>query len=293
MLRAAACLVACLALPAAAETSAVPARVVSINLCTDQLAMMLAGPDQLISVSELASDPLASSMPEEAAGYVQNRGGAEQVFLLKPDLVLAGTYTARASVDLLRRLGVRVEQVEPVTSLAGVSIQIRQVAAAMGREAEGEALVAEFEAALAALASDLPPGEPPDQALVPAALYYPNGYTTGKGTLSDDVLAHTGFSNIGASAGVTGGGILPMELLVMAEPALVVTSKPYPGASRSEEILSHPALTQLKGRVGVVAFSDADWICGTPHILRAVAAMRAARLSAGGVATAQPEGAGE
>ncbi|WP_283177461.1 hypothetical protein [Gemmobacter sp. 24YEA27] len=27
-----------------------------------------------------------------------------------------------------------------------------------------------------------------------------------------------------------------------------------------------------------MAFSDADWICGTPHILRAVAAMRAARL---------------
>ncbi len=260
------------AAPAAAETaqpSAPPARVVSINLCTDQLAMLLAAPGQLISVSNLASDPLSSSMPAEAAAYVPNRGGAEQVFLLKPDLVLAGTYTSRATVGLLQGLGVRVVQVAPVTSLEGVSDQIREVAAALGREAAGEALVAEFEAGLAALATDLPPA--------PAALYYPNGYTTGAGTLSDDVLRHSGFSNIGAGAGVTGGGILPMELLVMAEPALVVTSKPYPGASRSEEILTHPALARLKASAGVVTSSDADWICGTPHILRAVSAMRAAR----------------
>ncbi len=39
-----------------------PERVVSVNLCTDQLAMLLAAPGQLISVSHLASDPLSSSM---------------------------------------------------------------------------------------------------------------------------------------------------------------------------------------------------------------------------------------
>ncbi|SEB55491.1 ABC transporter substrate-binding protein [Rhodobacter sp. 24-YEA-8] len=270
MLRAATLVLLFGALPVAADPLPPPGRVVSINLCTDQLAMMLAAPGQLVSVSHLASDPLASSMPEEAAAYTANRGGAEQVFLMTPGLVLAGTYTARASVDLLRRLGIRVEQVTPVTSLEGVSAQIREVAGYLGREAAGEALVAEFEAGLAALATDL--------ALKPAALYYPNGYTTGKGTLSDDVLAHTGFANIGAVAGVTGGGVLPMELLVMAQPDLVVTSKPYPGASRSEEILDHPALALLQAEAGLVAFSDADWICGTPHILRAVAAMRAARL---------------
>ncbi|VDC31651.1 ABC transporter substrate-binding protein [Pseudogemmobacter humi] len=246
-----------------------PRRVVSINLCTDQLAMLLAEPGQLISVSDLATDPLASSMIEEARAYPANRGGAEQVFLMHPDLVLAGSYTSQASVALLRDLGVRVVQVAPVDSLAGVSEQIRVIAEALGRAEAGEALVRDFEAGLAALARDLPPAT--------AALYYPNGYTTGKGTLADDVLAYTNFGNVGATAGVTGGGTLPMERLIMADPDVIVTSAPYPGASRSEEILTHPALTELRARAGVVATTDADWICGTPHILRAVAAMRAAR----------------
>jgi iron complex transport system substrate-binding protein len=246
-----------------------PARVVSMNLCTDQLAMLLAAPGQLVSVSFLASDPLSSPMVDQAAGYPPNRGQAEQIFLMHPDLVLAGTYTSLATVDLLRGLGVRVVQVPPVNALSDVAPQIRLVADAMGRGPEGAALAAGFEAGLAALAVDLPPAT--------AALYYPNGYTTGEGTLADDLLDHTGFANIGATAGLTGGGVLPLERLVMAAPQVIVTSTPYPGASRSEEILDHPALAALRDSAGIAATTDADWVCGTPYLLRAVAAMKTAR----------------
>lgn len=254
------------AAPALADTT--PARVVSMNLCTDQLAMLLAAPGQLVSVSHLASDPLSSSMVAEAAAFPANRGGAEQIFLMHPDLVLAGTYTSLASVSLLRDLGVTVVQVPPVTALDEIPGQIRTVGAALGRDAQAEALVAEFQAGLAALATDLPPRR--------AALYYPNGYTVGEGTLADDVLRHAGFDNIGARAGLTGGGTLPLERLVMAAPEMIVTSTRYPGASRSEDILDHPALVDLRAAAGITS-SDADWVCGTPHILRALAGMRAAR----------------
>ena len=106
---------------------------------------------------------------------------------------------------------------------------------------------------------------------------YPNGYTTGTGTLSNEILALTGFDNVGARAGLTGGGILPLERLVLAGPAMIVTSTPYPGASRAEEILVHPALAAVRAQAGVAAFSDPDWVCGTPHVIRAVARMAAAR----------------
>ena len=256
--------------PAAADT---PQRVVSINLCTDQLAMMLAAPGQLISVSHLASDPLSSSMVAQAAAYPPNRGGAEQVFLMHPDLVLAGTYSARASVDLLRILGVEVVEVPIVQSIADVSAALRLVGRAIGREAAAEALALNFEAEIAALS-------PPDR-LASAAMYYANGYTTGAGTLSDQVLSLTGFRNIGAEAGVTGGGILPLERLVMADPEMIVISTPYPGASRAEEILHHPALLALRGRAGATFVSDADWVCGTPYLLRAIAQMQRARSELG------------
>ncbi|MBW7923037.1 MAG: ABC transporter substrate-binding protein [Rubellimicrobium sp.] len=256
-----------LAVPAVAA----PARVVSINLCTDQLAMLLAAPGQLVSVSRLASDPLSSSMADEAAAYPANRGSAEQVYLMHPDLVLAGEYTDHATVDLLRRLGVQVVQVPIVNALDEVPGQLRLVAAALGREAEGEALVARYERDLAALTLDVPE--------LAGALYYPNGYTTGGGTVADDVLTRAGFFNVAVDAGVTGGGILPLENLVLAHPRLVVTSRPYPGASRSEDILRHPALAALGAEARVVAANDADWLCGTPHILRALAAMRELRLA--------------
>jgi len=215
-----------------------PDRVVSMNLCTDQLAMMLAAPGQLVSVSHLASEVQSSSMVEEARAYPMNRGQVEQVFLMRPDLVLAGTYTQVSTVDLLHRLGVEVVQVPPASSFVDAVEQVRIVGRALGQEAEADA---------------------------------------GSGTLANEVLELTGFTNIGATSGVTGGGILPLERLVMAGPELIVTSERYPGASRSEDILVHPALRAVQARAGVELTSDADWVCGTPHLMRAIGKMQAAR----------------
>lgn len=266
-------LAAILALWAGVAVAAPPQRVVSMNLCTDQLAMLLAAPGQLVSVSHLASDPLSSSMVDQARAYPANRGAAEQVYLMRPDLVLAGTYTAAASVDLLRGLGVDVVQVPPANSLAEVADQMRVVGAALGRAEQGNAMAAAFEAEVATLAYA---GDP-----VTAAMYYPNGYTTGAGTLSNEILELTGFRNIGAEAGLTGGGVLPLERLVMAAPKMIVTSTPYPAASRAEEILVHPALQAIRAGAGEARVTDADWVCGTPFILRAVRAMATARRALG------------
>nr|MCU0912260.1 ABC transporter substrate-binding protein [Paracoccaceae bacterium] len=100
-------------------------------------------------------------------------GGAEEVFLKRPDLVLAGTYTTRPTVEMLRRLGVPVEEFPIVQSLDEVAGQMRAVGRALGREAEGARLAAAFEAGLAALRQDI--------ARRPrAALYYANGWTGGR-----------------------------------------------------------------------------------------------------------------
>jgi iron complex transport system substrate-binding protein len=262
-------LAAALALWAGAAAAAPPERVVSMNLCTDQLAMLLAAPGQLVSVSYLSLDPLSSAMVDEARAYPINRGGAEQIYLMHPDLVLAGTDTARASVDLLESLGIRIVQLPPADTLADVAAHMRLIGTALGRAEEGEAMAAAFEADLAQLGFD---GDTAN-----AAMYYPNGYTAGSGTLSDQILQMTGFRNVGAEAGLTGGGILPLERLVMAEPEVVVTSTPYPGASRSEEILTHPALQALRDHAARASVRDADWVCGTPHILNAIRTMAETR----------------
>ena len=260
-----------LALASAAPALAdAPGRVVSINLCTDQLAMMLAAPGQLVSVSDLVSEPQSSSMVKEAAGYPVNHGQAEEVFLMHPDLVLAGSYTALATVDLLRRLGIPVVQVPPANSLAEAVAQVRIVGKALGQDEQAEWVASRFEASIKAARIT--------GTHYTAAFYHPNGYTTGAGTLADEVMGLTGFDNIAATAGVTGGGVLPLERLVMAAPDVLVTSEPYPGASRAEELLTHPALRAVQKNAGATLHTDADWVCGTPFILRAIGAMRQAHI---------------
>lgn len=248
--------------PALAAEEA-PSRVVSMNLCTDQLAMMLAAEGQLLSVSALAGDPRSSAMAEEAGGYHANRGLAEEVYLLKPDLVLAGTYTTRATVDMLRRLGVRVETFELARSLDDVRDRIAQMGEALGREASAEALIAEFDRRRASLRSEV--------ARRPmAALYQANGYTSGDRSLAGEILLAAGFENAASAAGFPQGGRMPLEMLAMAAPEAIVTSRPYPGASRAEDILDHPVVREMRRARGAGSFTDHDWVCGTPHVLRAI-----------------------
>jgi iron complex transport system substrate-binding protein len=245
-----------------------PARVVSINLCTDQLALMLAAPGQLVSVSRLAHDPRSSAMAEAAAALPANSTLAEDVFLHRPDLVLAGTFTSRATVSMLRRLGVDVVELAPATSLDDVSDRLRAVGGALGREAQAERAVARFEADLAALRTEL-------AAKPRAALYYANGYTNGDRTLAGAIVAAAGFANVATELGLAHGGYLSLEELVMAVPDLVVTGRSSEGASRAESVLAHPALSATGG--GRASTTDRDWICGTPHVLRAVQDMAKAR----------------
>ncbi|WP_290558926.1 ABC transporter substrate-binding protein [Aestuariivita sp.] len=249
-----------------------PERVVSVNLCTDQLGLLLADSGQLISVSRLAHEPDSSAMVEAARALPANGSGAEEVYLLTPDLVLAGTFTDSATVQMLRDLGIRVELFAPARSLEDVPARLRQMGAALGRTAVAEEMVARFEADLAALTVTLTPRPR-------AALYYVNSYTSGDRSLASDILAVAGFDNVASEVGLDWGGVLPLEKLVMLAPDLIIQGRDYPGQARAEDTLDHPALLALSDTLQAGQLTDRDWICGTPQVLNAIRAMRDLRLS--------------
>lgn len=251
-------LLSALALPAAAA----PARVVSINLCTDQLAMMLAAPGQLVSVTRLARDPAASVMAEAARAYPANRGQAEEVYLLHPDLVLAGRYTAQPTVAMLRRLGIPVAVFEPADSFADMQADIARMGALLGRKPEAAAMAGAFAARLARIRAASLPGPRPL-----AATWSAQGYMSGHQSLAGEILTTAGFDSLAARMGRAQGSTLPLEALVLADPDLVVTGRIGPGSSRAEAPLTHPALGALTGRRAAV--EDRDWICGLPSVLDA------------------------
>jgi iron complex transport system substrate-binding protein len=48
-------------------TYAAPQKIVSLNLCTDQLLMLLADPNQIASLSKIVDDPNVSILAEKSA----------------------------------------------------------------------------------------------------------------------------------------------------------------------------------------------------------------------------------
>ena len=258
---------------AASARAEPPARVVSMNLCADQLAMLLAAPGQLLSVSDWSARERASMMTAEARKLPLNGGLAEEVFTFAPDLVLAGSFTNRASVDMLRRLGLRVEVLPPARSLSEVRTLIAEVGALLGRETEAAALVEQFDASLAdarAAAAPLPS--------LSSAYYYPNSYTTGAGTLADDIMRAAGLDNAAAALGLRGSVKIPLEVLVMQRPFLIETRYISGGEhGRSYETLTHPALRALRAQRQGAQVEERWQICGTPFVLQAIDALIAAR----------------
>jgi iron complex transport system substrate-binding protein len=245
-----------------------PGRVVSLNVCTDQLALLLGAPGQLVSVSRLAHDPRSSAMAGAARTIPANGASAEEVVLLRPDLVVAGSYTARATVEMLLRLGYRVERFEPARSLEDARGNIRRMGALLGREAEAAEVLAAFDRRLAALADQ------PDRRPV-VAYYLPFNETAGTRSLTGEILAAAGMENLSEARGLPYGGRLPLEALVLAHPDLILVSQPYDSPAQATSMLQHPAL-QATGALRQVVDSP-NWICGTPAVLDAVAAMRALR----------------
>lgn len=276
-----------LSMTAAARLDAAepPRRVVSVNLCTDQLALLLAAPGQLVSVSRLAHDPTMAALAEAAQRIPANSGKAEEIYLLRPDLVLAGTYTTRQSLDMLRRLGIRVEAFPPEQSLDDIRRHIRHMGALLGREAAAEALLARFEADLAVLAR-------PRTATSPlAAVYFGAAGTAGRDSLVDAVLAAAGWRNLAAEIGVVGVGLLPLERLVVARPDAVIGEAPDPGGpALAHASYRHPGLlAAIRSATGVTVLPDRLTICGGPFTLEAVRQLRAL---GDRVATARPPAAG-
>jgi iron complex transport system substrate-binding protein len=255
---------ALVAFAGAARAGEAPRRVVSTNVCTDQMAMLLAADGQLHSVSYLAADPNTSVLVDEAQRFAINHGLAEEVFLMQPDLVLAGSYTTRATVGLLRRLGIRVEEFAPETSFDDVKAGLRRMGDMLGRRNRAEALVAELDRKLAAARAKAHPD-------ITVATYYANAYTSGAGTLVDAVVTASGLTNLATRLGMSGTQQLPLELLVMARPDMLVDSEArYAAPALAQQTFVHPAYRTLAAETGSISVPARYTICGTPFTAEAV-----------------------
>lgn len=263
--------------PAQAQTQAKPQRIVSMNLCTDELLMRLVDPSRIAAITHLSQQPINApiGLGPIASTLKVNHGLAEEVIRLKPDLILAGTFTTTTATSLLRGLGYNVVTFAPENSFEDMRANIRKLAALTGDEARGEQLIAEFDARLAALQAQIPPGETPIFADIGV-----NNFISGADTFYAYVVNAGGYRTLGQALGYSGYRNVSLEQVLTVRPALMSAATPWTSPpSMSTMALGHPALRRMMERIPQVAIPERYTTCGAPSVLGAVEILVNARLA--------------
>lgn len=244
-----------------------PMHVMSVNQCTDQLVLALLPPERIASVSFLARDPGGSLMVAQAHAVATNRGRAEEVLAQRPDLVVAGSFGTPALREMLRDLDYPLIEIDQPASLDDIRRVTRQLAAALDERARGEALIADMDRQLAALARDAGPA-------VPVVAWDRTGFAAAEGSLFGAILTAAGADNrVRQPAGATARP--DVETVLQAAPALLVQGSNHAEApSLGDDALDHPAIRRRWGQRTAFVRS-AYYACGTPLIAEAAIRLRA------------------
>jgi len=257
-------LVFCLSLAGPVRASDKP-RVASINLCTDQLLLALADPEQIVGLSPYSRDATRSWAAAEAARYPRLSGEAEDVLVLKPDVVVAGRFTKRATRELLRGEGFRVEEFDSVRSLDDSKQQILRMGEITGHPDRAAAAVAGLDAAIARAKESV--ARKPLRVLPLSR----RGYVSGGDSLTSSLLAAVGLANPAPQLGYKLGGFASLETIVNLKPDLLLLSD---GGDFAEDqgtaFLLHPALEQLYPPDKRIVIPERLTVCGGPMLADAL-----------------------
>lgn len=255
----------------ATASAAPPQRIVSLNVCADQILVDLVPRQRIAAVTHLATDPLTAAKPDRAQGIAQTRGTAEDVVAHRPDLVLVGEYSTPATTDLLRRLGFRVEPIALPQSVAGIRDVIRRVALLVEEPARGEALIAEMDRRIAAARVSR-------HGSMPRALVYQvNNFVAREGSLIDEAMRLAGVKNASQQLPSARGGQVSVEDIIIAKPDLLILAS-GPDAYRTSvgDNLRHPALQEKTWKSELV-LPWPLWLCATHHVAEAIERLTDAR----------------
>ncbi|MGL4262474.1 MAG: ABC transporter substrate-binding protein [Afipia sp.] len=246
-----------------------PKRIVSFNLCADQLLLALADPGQIAGLSPYAVNPLLSVMTDKAASFPRLDWDAESVVNLAPDLVLGGP-SHRPIHAMLSAMGIRVVDVELIRNLADARRQAIEVGKLVGHPERGEALARQIEQAEARLSAVAL--KPPLTALV----IQREGYREGPASLASGMLSIAGLrppqresAGAGGFMSAQQGGFVSLEHLLTDGPdVLVLQDPPREAQDQGALFITHPALLARYGANRRIDLPERYTLCGGPPLLQ-------------------------
>lgn len=228
--------------PQAVDAGAVPKRIVSLDYCADQYVLKFADREQILAISPDGAKDF-SFMRYAAAGVPTVRSSAEDVLLLKPDLVVRSYGGGPGATHFFEQAGIPVLDVGWASDLPGVLANTQRMADGLGQHERGAVTVTETQARLDALSQS--PGDE-------AVLYMtPFGVTSGPGSLIHEMITAAGLQNFQSDPGWRP---IPLERLAYEQPDMVAVAFFETLASNPDAwtAMKHPvALAQLEARTTV------------------------------------------
>jgi iron complex transport system substrate-binding protein len=246
---------------AALPAEAAPQRVASLNMCTDEILLMLAGSHQIASVTHLSHQRAEAPWWRSAGRYPRNDGSLLSVVPLKPDLVITMGGGAADRDGIARRLNIRLLDLPYPLSFADMRRNVARVAVATGQAERGRDVLKDLARAWASR-----PGRPADTIFL----------SGGGRTVSPEGLSADWMRVAGLKQRATAGDRVGLEQLAAAPPAILLRSD-YRQNQYSDEQrwLAHPlANPVVKGRT--VRTDGRYWTCLGPATLREAIRLRKA-----------------
>lgn len=257
-----------LALIPVVQAGSAPLRIASINMCTDQMLLDLAAPETIAALSPYAADAARSWAAEKAVAFPRLSAGAEEILLLKPDLVVASRFTRRATREMLAGKGVKIEEFSPVDTIAEARRQISRFGVLTGNEAKAAQRLSEIDAALERLRAA---GTRQSLRILPLAR---RGWASGRKSLTSDLLAAAGLSNAIGDLRFEAGGFVSLETVIKLRPDAILLSRDDDQAEdQGRAMLLHPAIAGLFPPERRLVISEKLTICGGPMLPEAMDAL--------------------
>lgn len=247
--------------PVSRGAVAAPKRIVSLNLCADQLVLALADREQIVGLTRYAADPAMSAEAVRAKGLPILRGAAEEIMAIDPDLVVGMPARRNPAIKALKTRYPAVD-LKSADGYDAILASIRKVALAVGHPERGEALIVGMERDLAHI--------PRARKGVVAAYWQRRGYLTGTGTLIDDLMTRVGVTNLAGKLGKPALSQMGIEELAAARPdVIVVDAATDKVVDQGTAMMHHPVLDGIPR----VAIPQAWTVCGGPAYVKAARAL--------------------
>lgn len=244
---------------AVAAPAATRGGIASLNLCTDELVLLVARPEQIRSVSYLSQLPEESALWRRARRHRANDGSMLAAATIRPSLVVTMGNSGRDQARLAAAVGARLLVLPYPTSLMDVMVSVRSLGVATGNPARAEAIVAAMRAAYASR-----PLRAVDALWIDGA-----GRTLSPSGLGAQWLRLTGLAQR-----AVGGDRLTLETMMTRPPKVLVQSR-YRARQMSSATawLRHPVARHAVTR-RTLTTEGRRWTCAGPTLLPEILRLR-------------------